>query len=160
MEVWPTQTLNQTINQNDIKYNWKFNNNYNSKILDSITIKKKYYSFKKPKNLKMDNFSVDPENLPSDPFFIYYNINVSDIEKNYNMYFQSFIVGATSDDYKYLGAIFNSDIIIIPIDQYNNTTDLATVVFINPIYFRQIIVPDDFMKCLRPTINKMENINL
>ena len=76
------------------------------------------------------------------------------------MYFESYIVRATTDYYKYLGAIFNSDIIIIPIDQYNNTTDLATVVLINPIYFRQVIVPDDFMKCFRPTINKMENMNL
>ena len=162
MEVWPTQILNQTINQNNIKYNWKFNNNNNSKILDSITIKKKYYSFKKSKNLKMNSFSVDPENLPSDPFFIYYNIKVSDIEKNYNMYFQSSIVGAsvTSADFKYLGAIFNKDNNKIPIDKYDTTTDLATVVLINPIYFRQVIVPDDFMKCLKPTIEKMEKMNL
>ena len=40
MELWPSSNINQAninqvnINQDKIFYNWKFNNNYNSKILD------------------------------------------------------------------------------------------------------------------------------
>tara|TARA_B110000208_G_C11679564_1_gene398219 strand:+ start:408 stop:884 length:477 start_codon:yes stop_codon:yes gene_type:complete len=121
-----------------------------------------------PTDDNISDFTVTEDNLPSDPFFIYYNINITArLDPPPNIYFQTFsqVFNTTNDEYDwpYLGAIFDSNNKKIPITEYDSSTtisDLKTVVLINPAYIGQVKVPDNFMKSMAPIIKRLEKFKI
>ena len=100
-------------------------------------------------------------------FFIYYDITWSSLTPPILVYFDTYLdTGSMSSNdtsiWKYLGAIFNSDDSLLKQDDYTILGDKGkiSVVLINPIYYKQVTVPDNFMTIMRPTIDRLKNLKI